>query len=649
MAKKRSSAYWKKRFEQLEQMSHSYGQQTYMEVEPAFTQAQRSIQAQIEVWYQRFADNNGVTLAEARRLLTTRELAELKWDVQEYIKYGQQNALDGKWMKQLENASARFHISRLEALQLRSQQALEVAFGNELDAVDRMARKVFTEDYYHSIFEVQKGFNVGWEIGQIDERELDKVVKKPWSTDGKNFSDRIWSRKQQMIGDLHQELTRTLVQGKAPDEAIKHMQKFVDGKVKNAKAAASRLVMTEQAYFHSVSQEEAFKDLDVEEFEVVATLDGHTSEICQEMDGKHFPMSDYEPGVTAPPFHPNCRSVTAPYFEDNYGGQRAARGEDGKTYYVPDNMTYQEWKDSMVEGHTEGLQEAEPDASQNTAPGATMKPQRDYQTDLSQKFGQSHYDGMHDLVDACQTDSAVEVWQKYEKDIKVGDAAYKGHEHASGSTIYVNGQNDAKGSTWQAPYQVTFHESGHAIDSLNASKGTGVGRHFSSTYKNGVFPQTITKEVNDLVDAKAVTIKQAFKDHKGDWDWLHQQGYISTTNYDWFKKYGRWLGGEPKYSKALAYKAVEQEIKALAPLAKADLSDIMEGATNARISIGFGHGASYWKKRMWFGVNDGLATEAFAEMIDSTFCCPESLATIQQYLPESYKVFLEMLEFLANN
>ena len=360
MAKKRSSAYWKKRFEQLEQMSHSYGQQTYMEVEPAFTQAQRSIQSEINTWYARFALNNNVTLAEAKRMLSARELAELKWDVNQYIEAGRLHGTDPVWMKQLENASARFHISRLEALQLRTQQALEVAFGNELDAVDRMARKVFTEDYYHSIFEVQKGFNIGWEIGQIDDRELDKVVKKPWSTDGKNFSNRIWSRKQQMINQLHQELTRTLVQGKAPDAAIEHMMKYVDKSVKNAKHAASTLVMTEQAYFHSVSQKEAFNDLDVEEFEVVATLDSHTSEICQDMDGQHFPMTDYEPGVTAPPFHPNCRSVTAPYFEDNYGGQRAARGEDGKTYYVPDNMTYKQWKESMVEGHTEDLKPAEP-------------------------------------------------------------------------------------------------------------------------------------------------------------------------------------------------------------------------------------------------------------------------------------------------
>lgn len=639
--KKRSQAYWNKRFEQIEQASHDYGQQTYKEIESAFTAAQRSIQSEINTWYARFALNNNVTLAEAKKMLSARELAELKWDVDQYIEAGRLHGTDPVWMKQLENASARFHISRLEALQLRTQQALEVAFGNELDGVDKMVRKVFTEDYYHSIFEVQKGFNIGWEIGQIDDRTLDKVVKKPWAADGKNFSDRIWERKTQMVNQLHQELTRTLIQGKAPDAAIEHMMKYVDKSVKNAKHAASTLVMTEEAYFHSVSQEQAFKDLDVEEFEVVATLDSHTSEICQEMDGKHFPMTDYAPGVTAPPFHPNCRSVTAPYFDDNFGGERAARGEDGKTYYVPDNMTYADWKESMVEGHTEGLNPSEPDV--------TIKAQRNYQSDLSQKFGQTHYDGMHDLIDSCQNDSAVEVWQKYESGIKVGSSTYKGREHASGSTIYVNGANDAKGSTWEKPFQVSFHESGHAIDSMNASKGTGIGRHFSSTYKDGIFPQTITREVNEMVDKEAVVIKQAFKDHKGDWEWLHQHGYIPKTSYDWFLKYGRWLGGEPKYSKSLAYKAVENRIKALEPFAKADLSDILEGATNARISIGFGHGASYWKQRMWMGVNDGLATEAFAEMIDSTFACPESLAAIQENLPESYEIFLEMLEFLANN
>ena len=41
-----------------------------------------------------------------------------------------------------------------------------------------------------------------------------------------------------------------------------------------------------------------------------------------------------------------CRSTTAPYFEDDFGeiGERAARDEDGKTYYVPADTTFEQWK-----------------------------------------------------------------------------------------------------------------------------------------------------------------------------------------------------------------------------------------------------------------------------------------------------------------
>ncbi len=110
--------------------------------------------------------------------------------------------------------------------------------------------------------------------------------------------------------------------------------------------------MTEQAFFSSAAQRDCFKELDVEEYEIVATLDSHTSEICREMDGKHFPMSEWAVGVTAPPFHVLCRSTKVPYFDDDFGvpGERAARGADGKTYYVPADMKYKDWKKSFVGG-----------------------------------------------------------------------------------------------------------------------------------------------------------------------------------------------------------------------------------------------------------------------------------------------------------
>lgn len=352
----KTSEYWQKRFVHLEEASNAYGLEAFRKIEPELDKAQRLIQKEIDVWYNRIAKNNEITIDEAKRLLSTKELKEFKWDVNEYIKYGQENAIDQRWMKELENASARVHISRLEALKVRTQNAVEVAFGNELDFVDEMARKVFTEDYYHSIYEMQKGFNIGWEIGQIDEKKLDKLISKPWAADGKNFSDRIWTSKTKMVNELHQQMVRTCVLGKSPDKAIEELSKFVDKKFENTKVQAGRLVMTEQAYFHSVATKEAFDELDVEEFEVVATLDSHTSQICQDMDGVHKPMSEYEPGVTAPPFHVWCRSVTVPYFNDEFSrGERAARDKDGNTYYVPSNMTYKDWKKSLVDGDVKDL------------------------------------------------------------------------------------------------------------------------------------------------------------------------------------------------------------------------------------------------------------------------------------------------------
>ena len=81
----------------------------------------------------------------------------------------------------------------------------------------------------------------------------------------------------------------------------------------------------------------------MEEYEIVETLDSVTCSTCGDMDGKHFPMSNYQVGVTAPPFHPRCRGCTCPYFDDEFTTEkRIARGEDGKQYYVTENTTYKD-------------------------------------------------------------------------------------------------------------------------------------------------------------------------------------------------------------------------------------------------------------------------------------------------------------------
>lgn len=359
----KSAEYWQGRFELIEAAAHKSGMSCYADIEKQYRSAQKEIEQKISTWYQRFAKNNEVSMQEARKLLADGELQELKWDVQEYIKKGQENAFTGEWVKELENASARYHISRLEALQLQLQQQIEVAFGNQLDSLDKSMREIYMDGYYHTTFEIQKGAGVGWDFATLDQKRVDKVIRSPWAPDGKNFSARVWSNKEKLVRELNTTLTQGIILGKDPSKVISQMSE----RLRVSKAVAGRLVMTESAAFASAAQKDCFKELDVEKYQILATLDSRTSAICQEIDGKIFKMSEWEVGVTAPPFHVWCRTTTIPYFDDweEFGitPERAARGEDGKTYYVPSDMTYKEWKAAMVNGQTGGLHEVGADST----------------------------------------------------------------------------------------------------------------------------------------------------------------------------------------------------------------------------------------------------------------------------------------------
>lgn len=380
----KNSEYWKLRFEQLEQAQNGRGTAAFAEIEKQYKEAQKQIEGQIARWYQRFADNNGITLAQARQYLKGAALKEFQWDVQDYIKYGQDNALMGGWMKELENASAKYHISKLEALKIQTQQSLEVMFSKQMGTVTGAMGDIFESGYYHTAYELQKGFNIGWDIAGLDQSQIEKVLSKPWAVDGKNFSERIWTNKEKLISELHGELTQNIMLGSDPQKAIDSLAK----KMNTSKQNAGRLIMTEEAYFSSAAQRDCFNELDVEQYEIVATLDSHTSDICRSLDGKHFPMKDFQAGVTAPPFHVYCRSTTVPYFDEDFGdiGERAARDEEtGKTYYIPDDMNYEDWKQTFVDGGDKSGFDVVDDGSalhysHHKEPEPTPPPKKEYLT-----------------------------------------------------------------------------------------------------------------------------------------------------------------------------------------------------------------------------------------------------------------------------
>lgn len=355
--------YWQQRFEQVTEAQLKTGMDYYDEAERMYREAMESIEKDIARWYMRLAANNQITYADAKKLLTNSQLKDFKLTLKEYIKRGKENGISADWSKSLENASAKYHISRLEALQIQIQQHLEALYGNQLDGMDAAMRKIYSDGYYQTAYELQKGFSTGFDVQQIDDARLERLMSKPWAADGLNFSQRLWSDKDKLINNLQNELVQGLVRGDAQLKIVQSFAKLMNSSLSNA----GRLIATESAYFASLGEKDSMKDLGVDQYEILATLDRKTSDICRSMDGKVFKMSEFKAGVTAPPLHPWCRSCTVPHIEGLDSGLRAARDDDGKVYYVPGSMKYPEWKEKFVDGGSiEDLQEIEKDDRINT-------------------------------------------------------------------------------------------------------------------------------------------------------------------------------------------------------------------------------------------------------------------------------------------
>ena len=90
---------------------------------------------------------------------------------------------------------------------------------------------------------------------------------------------------------------------------------------------------------------------EVEKYQILTTLDDKTCDICGELDGKVFQVKDAVIGLNFPPFHQECRCTTIPYYDDTPTEEltRVARDpETGKTYEVPADMTWKEWKEKYL-------------------------------------------------------------------------------------------------------------------------------------------------------------------------------------------------------------------------------------------------------------------------------------------------------------
>lgn len=300
-----------------------------------------------------------------------------------------------------------------------------------------------------------------------------------------------------------------------------------------------------------------------------------------------------------------------------------------------------------------------------------------------------HVDKIAQLVGKGTT-AASRLYLRYEGDLSLIDHAYRRTAHFSARDLGVRLDVAATYADKRQPSMNTwFHEFGHHIDYISTgvqdyaakrAAGLYIGDMYASTkYMGNLFGKTLKAEATAYVDAAHARIKAEASARLDALDLrnMNADGLLSDATYQAVRRKAReyqrvtaadfdaeeWgmtaeevkqakgykkeivaeVKKDPQYKAAIAkrhaYREVSTEIRALTDAQKADLSDIFEGATGARVSGGWGHGKSYWDSG-----NRALAKEAFAEFYSAQISNPESLAILTKYFPKSASVFEDIIE-----
>lgn len=348
----KNAAYWAERMTLLQEKLLQKADALLPEMEKSYRRAMLHIQREIEAFYQRYAAEEGLTLAEAKEKLTTAERNDLLLTLEEYIEAAERANADAAWLKKLNTTSARQRITRLEALELQMRQQIELLEAQKAAAMTKTLTEILTDAYERTGYEVQRGLGAGAAFATLDTEKINNLLVQPWHEDGLNFSERIWGKdRKKLVRELNTTLTDAIICGESPQKTIDRIRKHLN----TSRSNAGRLVLTEGAAFAARGRQEAYERLGVAQYQFLAALDGTTCEKCGTMDGKIFEREEYKIGKTAPPLHPHCRCTTVPYFGDEFtkDENRAARDENGKTYHVPADMTFAEWKERFAEGERE--------------------------------------------------------------------------------------------------------------------------------------------------------------------------------------------------------------------------------------------------------------------------------------------------------
>lgn len=421
-ADKLNGAYWRKRAIELAEKQKREDDDLCLRFHREYERILHELDKEISIFYARYAENESVSMADARRLLRDAELEDFRMSLDEF----RAKALAGGFDKELEDVYLRSRISRLQALQTQVELRMMELFSSQRDVLRDHLQERYTDTYYRTVYAVSQQVDVASTFARIDPQTVEKILATPWA--GSEFSSRIWADKDKLTRELMQTLSRGFVRGDSLDRMTKEFAKRMG--VSESRAAV--LIHTESVHMAAEAAEQGYRETGIRSYRFEAALDLKTCTVCGALDQREFPLAERETGINYPPLHPRCRCTTVPVTEFQIGSKRAARNPaTGKTEYVEKKLTYEEWRKKYVDGDADKTEWEEYQRVLGEKAPKTLEEFRNIKYTESKKWGiMMENKRLFEKIDSTETYSPEYRAKLKETYQYFSDAGFAFREHA---------------------------------------------------------------------------------------------------------------------------------------------------------------------------------------------------------------------------
>ena len=307
-----SNKYWEDRYRAEEKARELADKRVAFQLQGIYQQHANNIQKEIDSFWQRYADKEGITKLEAKQRADSLDMVNVGFKAKQLVERANRLRKRGQKVTSEDFTKAENDLMRLYNLKMKTSR-LEVLQANiKLHQYD-LALSEFEIIDKHLIESIRREnlFSAGvlnMTLGSYESSKIsaDSIVYANFNN--ATWSSRVWERQNELRDIVKKGVADTVLRGKGTNVLINSLKKEFDVSY----GYARRLAVTESARVYSEAQKSNYEANGVEEFEVMTEL--KACHICQPFNGKIFKVSEMVPALNAPPFHPNCRCTTVPHF-----------------------------------------------------------------------------------------------------------------------------------------------------------------------------------------------------------------------------------------------------------------------------------------------------------------------------------------------